>query len=257
MAMKQTVVYSARTAQDAHLLRNLLVDEGIEAVVLNAALADGAGVDAIGWSTAARVAVDEADAARARVIAAEFDRGSPALPSSTSHVSQEETTAMLLDVWPTCPACQKRRVTRCPICGTAGSDFPPADTGFSAIAELDATLAAGPETGCGPQGCSSDGCAGDHGSTISEVDDPNRPPETPPSDDDTAETPMLMCTTCDEPFVPQYAGQCEWCGHRFDDGYAVEIDRRAPERFNARMIGVLIGLAVLGGGLMVYFLWIV
>ena len=29
---------------------------------------------------------------------------------------------------------------------------------------------------------------------------------------------LLLCTTCDEPFRPQYLRHCEWCGHEFGDG---------------------------------------
>ena len=30
---------------------------------------------------------------------------------------------------------------------------------------------------------------------------------------------MVICSTCDEPFAPRFPSRCEWCGHRFRDGY--------------------------------------
>ena len=64
MADKSTVIYAGRTMQDAHLLRNLLADEGIQALVINDLLQGGSGVDIVGWPTAARVVVAEQDAPR-------------------------------------------------------------------------------------------------------------------------------------------------------------------------------------------------
>ena len=38
-------------------------------------------------------------------------------------------------------------------------------------------------------------------------------PETTRADD--YEQLLVLCPTCDEPFVPQFPARCEWCGHRF------------------------------------------
>jgi hypothetical protein len=38
-------------------------------------------------------------------------------------------------------------------------------------------------------------------------------PETTRADD--YEQLLVLCPTCDEPFVPRFPARCEWCGHRF------------------------------------------
>ena len=74
MTGKQIVVYRARSVQDAHMLKNVLEEAGIRALVTNEVLADGAGTDILGWPSLAQVVVDESDAQAARGIAADFDR---------------------------------------------------------------------------------------------------------------------------------------------------------------------------------------
>lgn len=59
---------------------------------------------------------------------------------------------------------------------------------------------------------------------------------------------MVICPTCDEPFVPEHPNRCEWCGHRFPDGYPVDVDEEEPESFNAR---VMVAMVALGGLLLV------
>ena len=67
---------------------------------------------------------------------------------------------------------------------------------------------------------------------------------------------MLVCTTCDEPFVPEYPRRCEWCGHQFEDGYDVD-EQPTFEPLSGRAIAVIIALGALGIGLAVYFVLIV
>jgi hypothetical protein len=54
---------------------------------------------------------------------------------------------------------------------------------------------------------------------------------------------MLTCTTCDEPFVPQYLKCCEWCGHVFPDGFEFERPTDPAEPLNARVMFVFFALA--------------
>ncbi len=135
MSAQQTVIYTARTSQDAHLLKNLLADMQIEAQVENELLERGSGVDLVGWPTLARVVVAESDAVRARQIAVEFDRkgASTAAAKSLTEEAEALATAMVLEDWPRCPGCDAPRSTMCPICGTAGTDFRPADMGFDGL----------------------------------------------------------------------------------------------------------------------------
>jgi hypothetical protein len=69
-----TIVYSAGSLQEAHFLKNLLVESGINALVGNEFLQRGSGVDLVGLPTAATVMVAAKDAEAARGLALEFDR---------------------------------------------------------------------------------------------------------------------------------------------------------------------------------------
>ena len=239
MSQRQTVVYAARTSQDAHLLRNLLEQLQIKAIVVNDVLERGSGVDILGWPTLARVVVAEEDASRARQIALEFDRqvGSTAAGVPAEGPPAAEVTATP-ESWPTCPGCGARRLTRCPICGTAGSDFQPADMGFVWIPELADAAAEAPSCNCGPGGCAP---AGEEA-------------EIPAADEAESESParLLICPTCDEPFTPQYPRLCEWCGHDFGDGYEVELPEDLTGQINSRVIAAIVGLLVLMAAMVVY-----
>ena len=78
-------VYSAANLPEAHQVKNLLQDEGIQARVVGEALQTGAGELPIGWTTAPRLWVAQADCERARQIIDEWEQerqaGKP-IPSS-------------------------------------------------------------------------------------------------------------------------------------------------------------------------------
>ncbi len=246
MSKQQTVIYHARTPQDAHLLRNLLAQQQIEAVVLGAALKAGLGGDALGWAGSAQVAVAEDDAERARQIALEFDReaaASAASPTAEGPQPEAPVTAMLADAWPRCPECGAPRSTRCPICGTAGSDFSPADMGFVWIPEPEDAGQGSPSCSCGPGGCTP--AAAETESTGTDQSQPEKPAE------------LLMCPTCDEPFPPQYPRLCEWCGHQFADGFAIDLPQGPIEQINSRVIAVIVGLLALAAAMVAYLMFIV
>ncbi len=217
---KLTIVYAARTMQEAHLLRNLLEERGIRAIVTNAVLEGGAGVDVLGWATLARVAVNEENAIAARQIALEFDgsiRSQAAAEAGPEVVASAERAVdaaartetdvrleLVPESWPRCPRCGAPRMTRCPACGTSGSGFPLAD-----------------RIGAEPT-------------------------------DASAAAPLLLCIECDEPFTPEYAHDCEWCGHEFPDGFRpaapVQSDDFSPGLL--AVIGVTLAVVI---GLLVYF----
>jgi hypothetical protein len=244
MSRRQTVIYKARSPQQAHLLRSLLAEQQIEAVVLGAALGNGLGGGALGWAASAQVAVAEDDAPRARQIALEFDSNlSSAAASGAVQQSPPEVPAMVLDAWPTCPQCDARRSTQCPICGTAGTGFKPADTGFVWAPELADAAGGSPSCSCGPGGCAPAA----------------QQTEVPAADEAESESPapLLMCPTCDEPFTPQYPRLCEWCGHEFPDGYEVELPQDPAEQINSRVIAVIVALLLLALAMAAYLLLIV
>jgi predicted RNA-binding Zn-ribbon protein involved in translation (DUF1610 family) len=254
MPEKPTVIYVAGSFQQAHLLKDLLAGMGIRAMVENDVLQGGSGVDVLGWATSARVVVAEEDAPRARDIALQFDRPaatageSPEIEESEQNeqTQQDESAAQPQEPfpWPTCPRCGQRRTTRCPVCGTVGSDFPAADLDFSGPLGLDAARSA-PACGCGPGGCTP--------AAPQEPDEPAGAILPLPG----ATQAMLLCPTCDEPFVPDYPRRCVWCGEQFPSGYEVDPADQAEvyeEGVNVRVVVVLgaivLLLAVIAGWLL-------
>ncbi len=143
--------------------------------------------------------------------------------------------------WPRCPQCGAPRTTQCPICETSGVDFHQVDPEYAAILEDDAPATAH-SCGCDSGGCSSEVCGTEYEEGSSSVE----PGEA-------ATGVMVICPTCDEPFVPGHANRCEWCGHRFPDGYHVDVDTTEPEQFNGRVIGAMLGLGVVLLALAIYF----
>jgi hypothetical protein len=245
-------VYAAASAQDANFLKNLLAEAGIKATVTNAVLQGGMGGTVIGWHALARVVVAREDAEVAREIAVEFERRIAAASLRRLEGAAGDAAGVEEIPWPRCPKCDAMRTTKCPICETAGTDFARADPEF-----LDTPGPEGPSKpmscGCGPGGCSGGAAAPGEELTAGDGSEGCVPAEASPE----ADRPglMLMCPTCDEPFVPEYPRRCEWCGHEFDDGY--EVDRPPElEHINIRMIAVLVALLALLIGATVYFLMI-
>ncbi|MCX7425618.1 MAG: hypothetical protein NTW96_08355 [Planctomycetia bacterium] len=152
--------------------------------------------------------------------------------------------------WPRCPHCDAPRITRCPICETTGSDFPEADTEYVWGLGLEQV----PETepgNCGSGTCgTASSCARQDASdgNVSEFDDQNNGEPA---------SPVLMCPTCDEPFLPAYPRRCAWCGYDFQEGYEVDVVGQPPEQLGARVILLLLGMAALLALVLGYFMVIV
>jgi len=131
MPGEPTVIYSAANTQQAHLIKGLLEQQGIQAWVVNDAIQIAGGDLPLGWTAAARVVVSDENAEEARQFAEEFDL-------VTAHESSDEETFEPQRLqpwpdWPLCPSCGERRSARCHVCGASGSVFPLAD-----IVETDA-----------------------------------------------------------------------------------------------------------------------
>ena len=118
--------------------------------------------------------------------------------------------------WPTCPECHRRRQTVCPICDTAGTSLPLADPNHDGVA---------PTLG-------------------------------PTQNEPNGHLPLLICTTCDEPFRPRFYKVCQWCRHEFDDGIPPPPAPPPMERLNPRVWGIAAGLVGLVVALCVYFWYI-
>ncbi|HUT90872.1 MAG TPA: hypothetical protein VMY37_15310 [Thermoguttaceae bacterium] len=246
------VIYAARTATDAHQLKNLLIEAGIQATVTNTVLEGGSGVDIIGWPTLARVAVAKKDAETARQMALEFDQRIAAMSlAPKDEMPEGESPPSVPEKWHLCPQCGARRTTRCPICGTTGTEFAQADPEFVGTPGLSEDAQPISSCGCGSGGCS-------HGQSAVNVENGltgaagAEAHERREAESDAPEV-MLVCTTCDEPFVPEYSRRCPACDHEFPDGDDVESDPAARDRMGVRAVAVILGLAVLFIAVFVYF----
>lgn len=148
--------------------------------------------------------------------------------------------------WPRCPHCDAPRITRCPVCQTTGSDFPEADTEYVwglGLEEMAETDTAECESGaCGAaSSCARQGVPEGDASEFDEEDGGER------------SHPVLMCPTCDEPFLPAYPRRCAWCGYDFQEGYEVDVVDQPPEQIGGRVILILLALAALLATVTGYF----
>ncbi len=265
MIERQKVIYVAGTLQQAQILKNVLAEEGIEAVVSNEVLQGGSGVDVVGWSTAARVVVGEDDAPAARQIALELERQSRLSPGELDDEEVERTE--VVHPWPQCPECSAPRPVQCPICQSIGVYFPEADADYPAAVVDEAKQSGVDQTGGGSCGCGSGGCGspGEAARTpLSNLNDSGAAAptggDTPGAEqahDDLPVPLMLLCPTCDEPFEPEHSRFCAWCEYDFGEGFDVEIETLPAEDLNPRvvaMIAVLVGVFVAAA---LYFAFVV
>ena len=65
---------------------------------------------------------------------------------------------------------------------------------------------------------------------------------------------LVICPQCDEPFVPQFAEQCEWCNHRFTGSQSPPAF--AGEVLNPAAIWLIFGLIAVLAGLLAWFAWL-
>jgi hypothetical protein len=212
-ADRHILIYATQNAQQAVDLRDHLCGVGVEAWVLGHPKNSEASKN-IPFARDAKVVVAERDVSIARKIAEDFLGAKPAgAGRSVIDVQLDLRDRATIEAWPTCPQCQRRRQAICPICETAGSDFPLADE----VSDHD-----------------------DHDTTITSavVDDV-----------DPLGRKALLCPMCDEPFVPEYLRRCEWCGHDFGHGaelpLAVYDDIEAINWRVWTLIGLLVGLGAL------------
>lgn len=252
-------IYSAAGVPQAYILRNLLAESGIVAVVANSTL-HGGGVDLVGLHTAAKVMVAQKNAAAARRFALQFDDAAVAAAGFPPEPASEPLSDSTYD-WPRCPGCGERRSTGCKICHTSGTDFDLADMDFvgppqprekssdASTGSLAVTSCGRGPTGCGggQESCEDTAAPDPSGATAESTDQPPPRPE-----------PMLMCPTCDEPFIPAFPRLCEWCGHQFHDGHEIEPDTPPPiERISTRAVLVIAGLLLVMALALIYFTVIV
>ena len=208
------VIYVAASLEQARIMQSALSEEGIQAAVDNDALQTGVGELPMGWATAARVMVHQRDAARARLIALDFDRHGHDAALAADDLQARADSEDQVD-WPCCPKCERRRLATCPVCETAGTDF--------------------------AQGFLPD--MAEHSPRCRHSDDVESDGDDSDEDDDGDAPLVLLCPTCDEPFVPEFPAMCEWCGYHFADGrQPAPLPSYEPSEMNARVWIVLVGL---------------
>jgi hypothetical protein len=141
MGESLVTIYRAATLQDAYLLRNRLEEEGIQAFVGDGVLAQGAGVDLLGFPTSCRVSVSEKDADRAIRLTEEFEAAVCGGCCKHEPLPADEPLPPVVPaaVWPVCPQCGAARAAVCPFCQATADCFPLADD-FDSSAGADQPL---------------------------------------------------------------------------------------------------------------------
>lgn len=75
----------------------------------------------------------------------------------------------------------------------------------------------------------------------------------------------VICSTCDEVFTPRHPARCEWCEHRFADGYepvpretgaTISAFTILAEQVNAKSLAVLAVLVAGGTAIVAWFAYV-
>ena len=123
--MKFVEVYRAADQQQAYLLRNLLVDEGIEAFISGETLS--AATDLQGWDVYPRVLVSENFVDLAIPLVREFDESTKSqhdsIPDEFDEDEFDRQAIEALNSWPRCRNCAQMKHVSCPSCRTKGRNF--------------------------------------------------------------------------------------------------------------------------------------
>jgi hypothetical protein len=126
MEPKLIVIYTTEQVAHAELLEQLLEEHEIKAARIIDAPDQSEFGPHVHLRRVIHVAVDGDDAPEAIALAeslhAQLAALGPLQPDAVAELHGEP-----VDGWPLCPRCQNRRTAVCPICETAGTDFPPAD----------------------------------------------------------------------------------------------------------------------------------
>ncbi len=62
---------------------------------------------------------------------------------------------------------------------------------------------------------------------------------------------LLLCSTCDEPFLPRFYRSCQECG--FDFGEGIESDEAGSEELNSRVVFVIGAVVLSLVALLIFF----
>ncbi len=259
MSESRVVIFEAPSIDAAYRLRSALDREGIPAVVL--ACCQPAAGDARGRPVGARVAVDPQHAEPARHIVRVWERTAPweagehraeAGGWATGVSAVGRAAEDIPPGWPRCPECLAPRLTWCPICQTAGTRFEAADVLPPELFDqlgTDVYAAECSESVCARSPCGRPVAGTDNGKVTAARDEASKHASEALG--------LLLCPTCDEPFMPAFTRHCEWCGHAFADG--TDFTPTAAydgESLGPQAVAVIVGLAVLGALLLGYVLYL-
>ncbi|MBI3839763.1 MAG: DUF2007 domain-containing protein [Planctomycetia bacterium] len=268
------VIYSAATVEQAHMLMNILREHGIYAYVSNVSLQFAVWELPFGVPTAPRVVVHEDDFQEARGIALEFDRTAYNLSRDDPSEATPERrpfqfglgTFFFILTWASiCLASAfgatkgiRRELTAIAVYGTvlgifwvtwylvhrrnrierATQEGPPSEDLRELEEKADARAAEWPVCPrCGRSRHTSCPVCETAGTKFPPAFMPDCENDGEVATDRDREKLLVVCPTCDEVFEPRFPARCEWCGHRFRDGYelppapplndSLEINNRA------------------------------
>jgi len=231
---KLVAVYTGSTPGQADVAKLTLEEAGIQAVLMNDSLHGIHGFASVGAHALPSVMVKESDQPAAQEIMDQLTKDPGFLTwsrkqeaASAGEPAEKRNEPTELVPWPHCPACQKPRVTVCPICATSGTEFPRADANFALDSENSA-------------------------------DAPNQPTAiTDGADAAVVEQRLaLICTTCDEPWSARFLRRCEWCGHDFGVGLRMDKVPRQREVSDPLNSRALLLLALIGGSIVAGCVWL-
>src|ERR1700761_6852039 len=112
------LLYTAQNEMDAHFLKGLLAEEGIEAIVQGEALEQVWGNLPLTQTARPTVWVNDPDAARAKPIVEEYDRRH-VQNADAANGKSEASTALATWVCPRCGEKIEGQFTQCWHCGTS------------------------------------------------------------------------------------------------------------------------------------------
>jgi len=288
MQTTQVAIYRAANLEQAHLLKNLLQEQGIEAQVTNAMLQQAGGDLPLGGPIEPRLVVDASDAAPARRIALEFDQvvaGRQRLGSSSTdsppvrkfhsvfkascyvlawfmvfRIAARATAGTPLSevpriaVWTSFIACTMYLLWR-----RLRSKSHAAEYSAAEILEAEDAAVAPPDAwptcpDCSRRRRTSCPVCETAGTDFARAFMPG-PPEGYAAPAGASEKLLVICPLCDEPFAPEFSARCEWCGHKFADGRELPPASQ-PLEVNARVWFVVAGLALVATAVTAFFFYI-
>jgi hypothetical protein len=126
-----TSVFYATNSLEANLLKNLLTERGIEAVVASDSIQSGIS-RMLGPAITAVVLVAQRHVSLAKELIEQVTAGQSSLEGNSMSEDEQEDLPEVITAWPMCPDCRRPRTTVCPICETSGTEFPRADENFFA-----------------------------------------------------------------------------------------------------------------------------